>query len=267
MKGDIRRLFFGFEVCAPWPSPMPDGRMLEERNRHLTISFLGNTSLPYVLELIPEMPKPTFKIGIGGIFEQCLFLPEKNPHVVAWEANWLDSEDEVLNFQKTFSRFLEENKIIQKDDRKFLSHVTVCRNPFPKYEWKRQFTRLPLFIKNFNLYESLQNSIYEKCWTHQLKAPFEEISHTADVAFLIRGSSMNELFKNSFLALCFNYPGLLDYYSPGINPLNIDELIIELNRLISKADSEKGAPFKAVSFHGDMEEVDGHLVWEMIVDV
>ena len=38
---DQKRLFFGFEVKAPWPQGLPKGRILKEDQRHITIAFLG----------------------------------------------------------------------------------------------------------------------------------------------------------------------------------------------------------------------------------
>jgi RNA 2',3'-cyclic 3'-phosphodiesterase len=38
----IKRLFFAFEVDAPWPEALPSGRILEPSCRHMTLAFLGN---------------------------------------------------------------------------------------------------------------------------------------------------------------------------------------------------------------------------------
>ncbi len=43
-----KRLFFGAEVSAPWPKELPQGRVLEEKARHLTLAFLGETRLFFV---------------------------------------------------------------------------------------------------------------------------------------------------------------------------------------------------------------------------
>jgi hypothetical protein len=40
-----------------------------------------------------------------------------------------------------------------------------------------------------------------------------------------------------------------------------------LNEAIARVDEQMGTPFKAVSFHGDIQEEEGVLKWEMIVDV
>ena len=39
VENESKRLFFGFEVDAPWPS-LPEGRMIKEKDRHVTVAFL-----------------------------------------------------------------------------------------------------------------------------------------------------------------------------------------------------------------------------------
>ena len=47
----------------------------------------------------------------------------------------------------------------------------------------------------------------------------------------------------------------------------IDDIVIELNRIISRTDSAVGCSYKAVSFHGQIEKQADIFTWEMIVDV
>ena len=72
IKMDQKKLFFGFEVCAPWPEELPQGRVLEKENRHMTFAFLGQTDYPRLMDKLPSLPYPPFKVGLSGQFDQCL---------------------------------------------------------------------------------------------------------------------------------------------------------------------------------------------------
>jgi RNA 2',3'-cyclic 3'-phosphodiesterase len=61
---------------------------------------------------------------------------------------------------------------------------------------------------------------------------------------------------------------LLPYFDETRIPEGIDQLVIALNQAVSQEDQERGCPFKAVSFHGEIHQEEGQLLtWEMIVDV
>ena len=236
------RLFFGMEVFAPWPEEFPPGRTLLEPNRHLTLAFLGETSMPD----LPSFPPPPFSIGLSGIFDKPLFLS----HVIAWHIHWLESG--LLPYQRQLAEWLG----IKND---FLSHVTLAREPYDKHAWKESFQPLPMYVKNINLYESLGHSKYKIIWQHPIISPFEEIEHTADIAFIVRG----ELFLHAQLALAFHFPPMIRYFDER-KIVNLEEIVTALNRMIARVDSEIGCPFKAVSFHGTRNQTNE---WEMIVDV
>lgn len=238
------RLFFGMEVISPWPEENPSGRILLESDRHLTLAFLGESTMPD----LPSFPKPPFQIGLAGIFDKPLFLS----HVAAWHIHWLEGEKLLLLFQKNLSNWLHLKG-------EFLSHVTMARKPYDAKKWEESFRKLPLFVQNIHLYESLGYSKYKSLWSYPLLAPFEEIEHTADIAFRIRGN----LFLHAQLALSFHFPSMIDYFDYGeVNDLG--DIVTALNAMIARADSEIGCPFKAVSFH-DIQNKTGE--WEMIVDV
>ena len=106
---------------------------------------------------------------------------------------------------------------------------------------------------------------YEPIWSYPLLKPFEEIDHTADLAFLIRGENLQQLYQNAHLALSFSHPPFIKYIKE--DPLeNLDSVIRTLNRSLKELDQEEGAPFKAVSYHGSIS-VQDTLLWEMIIDV
>lgn len=238
----MARLFFGMEVIAPWPEVFPSGRVLLESDRHLTLAFLGETTMPD----LRSFPKPDFSCGWVGIFDKPLVLA----HVLAWHIRWLD--EGPLTYQKQLAKWLN-----LKDE--FLSHVTLARKPVDESAWKKTFSPLPLYVKNINLYESLGHSKYNIIWQCSLPAPFDEIEHTADIAFVVRGN----LFLHAQFALAFHFPPLIDYLDQSAIT-DLDEIVSALNRLIAKVDGEIGCPFKAVSFHGNKNHLQE---WEMIVDV
>lgn len=267
MDADTKRLFFGMEVKAPWPDNLPYGRLLDETHRHMTLAFLGNVYYPKVQKALPTFPKPTFKVGFAAKFDQCLFLPPKHPHVVAWHVEWMQNSIEILKFQESVIKWLQEKDFATAITPNFLPHVTLARSPFNKKLWRKKFVPLPLIIQDIHLYESLGNLKYKPIWSYSLLAPFEEIEHTADIAYIIRGYSLDHLYYHAALALCFNFIPSLPYLQIKTGFVHLEDVIIELNYLVAHLDQEIGCPFKAVSFHNHLEKKDNFFSWEMIIDV
>lgn len=261
-----KRLFLGMEVVAPWPEELPSGRILLPEDRHVTLAFLGDTNLPQLQTLLDSFPKPPFEIGLAGYFDHPLFLPESSPHVAAWHIHWLEQEAQFFHFREEIVAWLQGYHLFPKKEKKrFVSHVTIARSPFVIHEWKHSFVKRPLFIRNIHLCESLGFSRYEVCWTYPILAPFEEKEHTADIAFVVRGKTMEQIHLHAQLALSFHDLKLLKYFSFE-KVQNIDEIVQSLNRMISLADQAEGCSLKAVSYHGNVQGSDV-LEWEMIVDV
>lgn len=266
MNDEIKRLFFGIEVHAPWPEKLPRGRLLDEIHRHLTLAFLGNIPFAPLQSVMEQFPSPSMKVGTVGYFDACLLLPPRHPHVVAWHAKWWDEQNPIITFQKKLSAWLASLGY-SLDDRPWEPHATLCRSPFDSTKWKEAFAPLPFYTASIHLYESTGRLQYVPIWTLPIVQPFQEIDHTADMAFLIRGETLGHLYLNAFAALAYKAPSLLEFFSlPIINSL--DDLIIALNASIGRADSAVGCPMKAVSFHGEAAPLsDSILQWEMIVDV
>ncbi len=260
------RFFFGAQVEAPWPKSYPPGRLIEENMRHLTLAFLGDISLSKLEKHFPSIPLPPFQIGPSGIAKKLIFLPPKKSRVVALDIQWLDTNSSFNIYQKELVEWLKLNDF-WCDERMFLPHVTIARAPFNQQQWQEDFIALPLFASSICLYQSIGNLHYQSVWDIPLLSPFEEFEHTADMAFLVRGSTLEELHQNAQLALAFQFPLLIPFFQLELQN-SLDEIIMSLNAMISKADAEIGCPFKAVSFHGKMQSDANHLLnWEMIVDV
>ncbi len=261
MNNEHRRLFFGLEIASLWPTSWPKGRVLKEKDRHLTLTFLGNILVSDVQKKLSSIPVPSSIIGPSGFFDKTLFLPEKEPRVVAWEVKWLQSD--VLHLQQQLANWMQGSS----NEEKFLSHVTVCRGPFDPNEWTSFFKKLPCYAKALHLYQSLEKSTYESLWSLPFIPPFEEIHHTADIAFKIHGANLHQIYQNALIALAFKDPNLLECLDEQEDFSSLDEIIIALNKIICKADSITGCPFKAVSFHGEIQTSKEELCWEMVVDV
>lgn len=263
-----KRLFFAFEVTAPWP-PLPNnGRLLPEPSRHLTLAFLGETDWEKMTHSLAHLPAPPFKVGFVGHFDKCLFLPSTHPHVVAWRVDWLEESHLIEHYQHRLSAWIKEQSLPIDAKDSFLPHVTVARQPTDTHIWMNSFSNLPLAVKHIHLYESLGNLQYIPRWTYQLHDPFEEIEHTADIAYIVRGETLTQIYQHARVALAFKFPSFLEYSNFDGQPNHLDDVIIALNEAIAKADAAVGCPFKAVSFHGEIiEEPDHTLKWEMIIDV
>jgi 2'-5' RNA ligase len=255
---DEKRLFFAAELTAIWPEHLPSGRILAEENRHLTLVFLGQTSPSKLLE--KTIPLPTFDIGPASYSTKWIFLPsEQEARVIAAETASLGP---LLAYQHTLAQWNPS-----PDSRPFFPHITLARGPLDVEAWKKIPCEIPFYIRSIALMESLGHSHYQTLWSHPLLPPFAEIEHTADIAFLIRGSDFYDLFLHAQVALSFKFPSLIAYFSKEKNFPSLDTVIAALNEVIAKADLDIGVPFKAVSYHDELSYHSNHLEWKMIVDV
>lgn len=263
----IKRLFFGFEVHAPWPIQLPLGRLLDPPHRHMTLAFLGEISIQKIEKALSTIPKPSFKVGLAGKFDQCLFLPHRHPRVVAWHMDWIERSSPLITYQQEIAVWLKEHDFSFDQKYPFMPHVTLARFPFDRQEWSAAFHPLPFFTLDLHLFESVGHSKYTSLWNYSLIPPFEEIEHTADRAYIIYGETLLHIFQHAQLALTFEYPELLPFFFTHQTIESIEDIVIILNEFITKADQHMGCPFKAVSFHGKLVHKNNLLSWEMIIDV
>lgn len=269
-----KRLFFGGEIEAPWPENLPQGRQIDPEHRHLTFAFLGNVDPKALYDTLEEIPPLPFTIGPVGTFDECLFLPPRKPRVVSWHIDWDEHKEDIEAYIKTLSSWLKTLDYTI-DERPHLPHVTLCRSPFDLESWKKGFYPLPCVLKGLYLYESVGQLQYEKRWEKTLMSPFEELEHTADLAFTIRGKDFNELYIHARGALAHRFPPLSNYPLSPLTDNSIEGVIHDLNTLVTQADIDHGCPFKAVTYHSQIEKMkhieedkkEKYLSWEMIIDV
>lgn len=257
-----KRLFFAVETVSAWKQFSSSGRIIEEKHRHLTLAFLGNVECDKIFEALNTFPLPDFKVGFVGQFDQLLFLPKKHPRVVAAHIDWLEDPSLFLSFQTNLLNWLSI-----KEKHPFLPHITFARAPFNIRQWKKEFSPFPLMLTHIHLFESHPGSKYTSLWHVPILPPFEEIEHTADIAYLVNAQSLKTLFDHAKTALCFTFPSLLSFLTPTREYESLEEIVKHLNEIVSKADGEIGCPFKAVSYSGSIKEENNILKWEMIIDV
>lgn len=265
---ESKSFFFGFSLVAPWPEFFPlSARLIEEQNRHITLAFLEKHLFQDLLPLLDKVPSPPFKMAPVFFFNYPLFLPEKDPHLIAYHFLPLRGKDLLSPYQKELSSFLM-SRGFQLEEREFLPHVTIGRNLSGSKEWEKHFVPFPFYIDGFHLYESLGFSEYHSHFKLSFLSPFQEIEHVADRAFQIVGRNLSELSDHAQIALCFAFPELFPFFKFEERKSSLEEVIVALNEVVTRADQEIGSPLKAVSFHGEVRKKEGGLLtWEMIVDV
>ncbi len=260
----MTRLFVGAKVCALWPKFELQGHYLPEDTRHATLAFLGKADANKLVEELSLLPALSFSVGLGGTFDRALLLPEQDARVVCWHVAWQNQE--LTQFQSQLSHYLE-TKGYALDSRPWLSHVSVCRSPVHPQQWVDAFYPLACFVDSIHLYESLGHGQYRSLWSRAFHLPFQEIEHTADLAFHIFGENLDRIYENAFLALAFQEPQLCMHWTPHKAIGSLDDVVILLNDAICRLDQTTGSPFKAVSFHGQVELFQCGFKWEMIVDI
>lgn len=233
----------------------------------MTFAFLGSIPFLPFLEHLKDIPVPSFHVGLTGAFDTCLFLPVKKPNVVAWQAYWHDDPQQFKNYIQNVWSWLS-SKGYPTEEREWLPHVSICRKPFNRIDWMKAYKHTPFNFGDIHLYESVGNLNYIPLHSFKLVRPFEEIEHTADIAFLVNAENMQQLYNHAFSALAFSFPLLLRYFPSKEEVSSLDEVIKALNNIICRADSEEGCGLKAVCYHGEIVTLPNNLLqWEMIVDV
>lgn len=257
-------LFFGLKVRAPWPESWPKGRVIDEGDRHCTLAFLRVETKEALSQGWEKRAVPPFKEAPYGWFNRSVLLPPASPRVVAWEVCW--NCPKLYLYRQELVHWLLE-KGLCRDQHEWLPHVSLVRKKVEWEAWQRAFRMLPLFAESVDLFKSLGHSQYQSVWSFPFVPPFVEVEHTADLAFDITGSSIEQLYQHALLALAFKASISLSHKRLAVKVESLDDIVIALNDIIQETDLLRGCPLKGVSFHGKIEKLEERLKWEMIVDV
>lgn len=263
MTTKSKTLFYGLSVEAPWEE-FPKARILEEEMRHLTLAYVGSVAEDQIASL-SQLPKNSMVCGIGGHFPNLLFLPPKEPRVVAYQPLFYE-ESSIQALQKELQTLVHSLSQAPEKERPWQPHVTVGRAPFDRTEWEGAFIPIPFVCNKLHLYESLDHSKYKILSTQEYVPPFEEVPHTADYAFRVRGLNVTELYRHAQLALMFLSSEFIPYYDTQPKE-TLTDCIVGLNGIVSTLDRDHGSPVKAISFHGTLQKEANHVSWLMILDV
>lgn len=225
-----KRLFFAYEVEAPWPEKYPKGRLIHQGARHCTLAFLGNVLEASLKKILVEFPVPPFKVGPVGFFDDLLMLPARHPRVIAWHVEWLE-EIGLETFQQMLVDWLTAHRYTL-DRRRPLPHVTMARRPFNLNEWREDFKPLPLFVRGLHLYESSENLIYRPIWSYPLPAPIEK----CEGKILVRAESLQQLCLHAQMAVVCEIPSLLKGLKKNVEIDSFKDILMILNQLVGDED-------------------------------
>ncbi|MBS4165430.1 Uncharacterized protein NEOC65_000490 [Neochlamydia sp. AcF65] len=263
-KVDEKRVFFALEVKAPWPEKLPKGRVLDPHTRHATLAFVGEISLSDLFQ--HAFPRPSFKVGLVGVFNECLFLPFHHPNVVAWKFDWYDETKELREYRQKLLNWLNMHHYPLRDNPKdWLYHVTLSRKPFEKKEWQAAFKPLPMLTQSLHLYASLGHLDYQPLWSHSFIPPFQEIKHPSKTVYLINAENFNQIYQHAFAALAFYHPPLTSYYHTK-NYSHLKEIIADLNFLIAQVKADQDCPLNTLHVYKDIQIKESIFQFEMIID-
>lgn len=240
----MRRLFFAFEVTTPANLKLPPGRLLAEKERHITLAFLGEVDYNLLQLHLDRLPKPDFTDGFVGEFTEVAFFPPSHPRAVVWKAIFHRKERAIRAFQQKLTDWLRVIGFPPTDpDREWVPHVTLCRAPFDSHKWSENFEPRPFMITKFHLYESIGDLRYHPLWTYTLLPPFEE---QEDDVIKIRGHNPLELVDHAQVALALRFPVIWEFIKQTSPSPGTLEAIQCLNSSISSANAKYGLNLKSV---------------------
>lgn len=252
----MSRLFFAMQAKLPF-FEMPFGRSLLENDRHLTLTFLGERKKDEILSKMGNLALPFNLLSPSARCDQILFLS----NVVALNVKFLSHLDFVLSIKRDLDLLYQIDA-----SEPWLPHITLARAPFDAKGYEELNVNLPALFTSFHLYESKGSLTYVPIWSFQFLEPFEIVSHTADLAFKIRGETFSDLFHSAALAISFQYPELFKFYEKK-ECTNLEEVIEKLNEFITVCDIEIGSEIKAVSHSSNIVHQNKIYTWEMILDL
>jgi 2'-5' RNA ligase len=256
-------LFFGAKVVCNWPKSFPEGKVISNANRHITLVYIGKVDEEMFVSILNKIPDCNFQIGSCGFFDGVLFYPKTKPRVCAFNIFWMD--EKVVDFTKNLT---ESVKSICNIEPITSYHLSICRSPQSTSDWQEAFSPRGFYVESIELLKSLGSSEYKCLYEKRFHPPFIEIEHTADLAFSVFGFSFIELYENGFLALGFKDEKIFEFWKKCSQIDLLEDVVIKLNEAIYRLDEKYGTKLKAVCFHMDVKKSEDLMyVWEMVVDV
>ena len=252
----MKRLFFGLEPILP-SLDLPQGRLLQEKDRHHTLVFLGNKEANKVIDYLNNFFKNPLLFSPLATAQNLIFLSS----VAALEIEFISKKDTLLSLKDKLKVAFD-----MQDPHPWLPHITLCRAPMDKRHWQEMNIHIPCLFKAFHLYESLGHSTYNILWSSPINPIYKQLPHTADYAFEIYALDYAGLYLHACYAISLEFPSLFSMLQP-FNCTCLDEVIDRLNDWIARVDIIKGSPIKAVSHHAKLNHHQGVIIWEMILDV
>lgn len=229
-----RRVFFGFDAVAPWPDPLPAGRVLRPQDRHVTLAFMGMVEVDSLLKLMPYCPKPP-PMGAVGAYTECLFLPPKKPRGVAWKLDWWTQKDALYEYQRALTEWLIDcDYAPHSTKRGWLPHTTIARGDYSDTQWRQDFRPLPVITTHLHLFESLGHSQYDPLWSLPLQRPF---TRTANLEWQVTGKTLADVYLGAHAALCFDDTRLMPFKNQAI-PHTPDEFYGWLDGTLSQCEPD-----------------------------
>ncbi len=195
-------------------------------------------------------------------------LPERHPHVLALHTPLVTQRLQTEQLRRDCAQaFGLQQPILHEGEKEgswdWLPHVTVSRDP----EKVPVGSSLPLVCGDLHLYESLPDRVYQPIYSWAIPPAFEEFEHLADRAYRCRGSSWAELCLALLWALAQEVPRLVEEAPRCASVRSHPDAVALLNQILSEADAKGPIPWKAVTFHGTIQQQTFPWVWEVVIDV
>lgn len=224
---NTKRVFFAYRIEAPWPGELPGGRLLAAEDRHATVAFLGDVDYAAVEAVRDGIPQLPCTLAPVGVFDETLLLPPRRPRVVAWHVDWWTLAEAVAEHVAATQQYLVSKSLLRPENRPWLPHVTLCRNPRSLDEWQAAFKPRPLIATGCYLYESIGKLRYRPLWGAEFLKPFTRCDEEGKVVFLVKGASKEELYLHARIARAFHLPKLISALEKDTSPVSFADAVTQ----------------------------------------
>jgi 2'-5' RNA ligase len=256
----LQSFFIAFKAHV---NPFLDIRGRVTLPHHLTLAHIGLTPCSLLQRHIPTIPLFSHKVAPCLLATALNYLPSNKPRAAALT---FSSIDPLLTYRKSLVDWLS-SKDISFDQRPFFPHVTLCRRPYETGSLSSIAFPLPVPLSSIAVFSGAENGEYPIIAQQELYPAFAVVDHTADIAFDIYAEDLQSLYRHAFFCLCWTSP-LFYSLQEAFAPSSLEEIIKKLNELIALADMSFGSCCKAVSYHGNIEQLPSNILhWRMIIDV